>query len=60
MLEQARLQAEAEAQDLSKEVRKVNEELVATNRKLLNNLHELKTAQDEMIKSGKMAQLGHS
>ena len=58
LLETARRQAEDEAHGLSQEVQKVNEELVATNQRLLANLHELKTAQDEIIKSGKMAQLG--
>jgi signal transduction histidine kinase len=58
MLEQARCQAEEDARGLSRKVQRFNEELVSTNRKLLGNLHELKAAQDEIIKSGKMALLG--
>ncbi len=58
MLEEARKLAEQEAMNLSAEVQKINEQLRRTNKRLHENVGELKEAQDQLVKRGKLAQLG--
>ncbi|MCB1377636.1 MAG: PAS domain S-box protein [Alphaproteobacteria bacterium] len=40
------------------ELKRVNEEIVRLNRELADNVHKLKEAQDEILRRGRMAQLG--
>lgn len=58
ILTSAREQAEQEANNLSAQVSVINAELIETNKQLVENLDSLHTANDQLLKKGKMAQLG--
>jgi signal transduction histidine kinase len=53
------VRAESEALAMAEEVRSVNDGMAALNRQLESNMKHLAEAQDEVVRKGKMAQLGH-
>ncbi len=52
------LRSEAEARELTQELQQVNERVITLNRDLADHMQKLQAAQDEIIRKGKMAQLG--
>ncbi len=50
--------AKAEAEAMSLKMQSVNEDISVLNRSLADNVQKLREAQDEIVKKGKMAQLG--
>jgi signal transduction histidine kinase len=52
------VEAETEAREMAAEVQRVNDEIVSLNAELDANITRLRQAQDEIIRKGKMAQLG--
>ncbi|HUR43966.1 MAG TPA: ATP-binding protein [Aestuariivirga sp.] len=50
--------ARAEAEDFATQLQGVNDDVVRLNRDLEDNLHKLRDAQDELVRRGRMAQLG--
>jgi len=52
------VRSEAETRALAAELQEVNERFIRLNRELADNMEKLRAAQDEIIRKGKMAQLG--
>jgi len=52
------LRSEAEARELTQELQQVNERVITLNRDLSDHMQKLQAAQDEIIRKGKLAQLG--
>ena len=52
------VRSEAETRALAAELQEVNERFICLNRELADNMEKLRAAQDEIIRKGKMAQLG--
>ena len=52
------LRSEAEARELTGELQQVNERVITLNRDLADHMQKLQAAQDEIIRKGKLAQLG--
>ncbi len=52
------LRSEAETRELAAELQQVNERVITLNRDLADHMQKLQVAQDEIIRKGKMAQLG--
>lgn len=52
------LEAETEAREMADQLQRVNEDVVTLNKELDRNIKELRKAQDEIIRKGKMAQIG--
>jgi signal transduction histidine kinase len=50
--------AEAEARAFSSQIQSVNEDVVRLNRELESNLTKLRDAQDELVRKGRLSQLG--
>ncbi len=50
--------ARAEAEDFASQLQGVNHDVVRLNRDLEDNLNKLRDAQDELVRRGRMAQLG--
>jgi signal transduction histidine kinase len=50
--------AEAEARAYSSQIQSVNEDVVRLNRELESNLNKLRDAQDELVRKGRLSQLG--
>jgi len=50
--------AEAEARAISSQIQNVNEDVVRLNRELESNLNKLRDAQDELVRKGRLSQLG--
>ena len=52
------VKAELEAVEMAGQLQQVNEEVIKLNRELESNMKKLSEAQDEIVRKGKMAQLG--
>jgi signal transduction histidine kinase len=52
------VKAGAESQALAEQLQAINEDVIRLNRDLEANLHKLRQTQDELVRKGKMAQLG--
>lgn len=52
------VRSEAEARELTQELQQVNERVITLNRDLADHMQKLQAAQDEIIRKGKLAQLG--
>jgi signal transduction histidine kinase len=51
-------EARVEAEQMSKQVSKINEDMVRVNDELASNMQMLKDAQDALVKKGRMEQMG--